>query len=50
VAHLTENLAASNVTLSPAQMQRLGECLSHNKVQGARYNSATQTEVDTEEF
>jgi aryl-alcohol dehydrogenase-like predicted oxidoreductase len=50
ITHLKENLAASSVTLSPAQMQRLGECLGHNKVQGARYNAATQSEVDTEEF
>jgi aryl-alcohol dehydrogenase-like predicted oxidoreductase len=50
IPHLKENFAASNVTLSAAQMQRLGECLSHNKVQGARYNAATQSEVDTEEF
>ncbi|MDZ7858787.1 aldo/keto reductase [Sphaerotilus sp.] len=50
VAHLEENLGATKVALTPAQMQRLDTLIHHDAVRGARYNAATQTEVDTEEF
>lgn len=50
VAHLEENLAATRVTLTPAQLQRLNTLVHHDTVRGARYNAATQTEIDTEEF
>ena len=50
VAHLEENLAATRVTLTPAQLQRLDTLVHHDTVRGARYNAATQTEIDTEEF
>jgi aryl-alcohol dehydrogenase-like predicted oxidoreductase len=50
VAHLEENLAATRVTLTPAQLQRLDALVNHDTVRGARYNAVTQTEIDTEEF
>jgi len=50
VAHLEENLGALRVSLTPAQMQRLDTLMPPGRVAGARYNAATQTEVDTEEF
>jgi len=50
VAHLEENLAATRVTLTPAQLQRLDALINRDTVRGARYNAATQTEIDTEEF
>lgn len=50
VAHLEENLAATRVTLTPVQLQRLDTLVNQDTVRGARYNAATQTEIDTEEF
>jgi aryl-alcohol dehydrogenase-like predicted oxidoreductase len=50
VAHLEENLAAMQVTLTPAQLQRLDTLVNQDTVRGTRYNAATQTEIDTEEF
>lgn len=50
VAHLEENLGALRVSLTPAQLQRLDTLMPPGRVAGARYNAATQTEVDTEEF
>jgi aryl-alcohol dehydrogenase-like predicted oxidoreductase len=50
VAHLEENLAATRVTLTPAHLQRLDTLVHRGTVRGARYNAATQTEIDTEEF
>lgn len=50
VAHLEENLGAAAVTLTPAQMARLEAAIHPGNVAGARYNGATQTEIDTEEF
>jgi aryl-alcohol dehydrogenase-like predicted oxidoreductase len=49
VAHLREDIAASEVALSPAQLENLGNLISPNNVSGARYPAATQTEIDTEE-
>lgn len=50
VAHLEENLGALRVSLTLAQMQRLDTLMPPGRAAGARYNAATQTEVDTEEF
>jgi aryl-alcohol dehydrogenase-like predicted oxidoreductase len=49
-AHLEENLAADAVSLSEATLRRLDALINHDTVAGARYNPATQAEVDTEEF
>jgi aryl-alcohol dehydrogenase-like predicted oxidoreductase len=50
LAHLEENLAADAVTLRAATLQRLDALINRQTVSGARYNPATQAEVDTEEF
>jgi aryl-alcohol dehydrogenase-like predicted oxidoreductase len=50
LAHLDENLAADAVSLSPAILQRLDAQINRHTVVGARYNPATQAEVDTEEY
>jgi aryl-alcohol dehydrogenase-like predicted oxidoreductase len=50
VAHLEENLGAVDVTLKPATIERLDALINQRTVAGARYNAATQSEIDTEEF
>ena len=49
LAHLRENIAASSITLAPAQLARLGQLISPENVAGARYPAATQAEIDTED-
>jgi hypothetical protein len=39
-----------HVALNPAQTSRLDALVNRHTVVGARYNAATQTEIDTEEF
>jgi aryl-alcohol dehydrogenase-like predicted oxidoreductase len=46
--HLSENLGAADLLLSAAQMATLDQLLTPQRVVGARYNPATQAEVDTE--
>ncbi len=48
-AHLEENLE-SEVALGPALLGRLDALINQRRVVGARYNTATQGEVDTEQF
>ena len=50
LAHLAEDLAAVNVTLSPAVMTKLDAVINEKTVTGGRYNAQSQGEVDTEEF
>ena len=50
LAHLQDNLQAARIQLTPAHMARLDAACSPGAIQGARYNAATQAEVDTEEF
>ncbi|MGL6113015.1 MAG: aldo/keto reductase [Rubrivivax sp.] len=50
IAHLEENLGADTVALSAGTLQRLDALINRHTVSGARYNPATQAEVDTEEF
>ncbi len=50
VAHLEENLGAAAVVLTPEQIARLEAAIHPGNVAGTRYNAATQTEIDTEEF
>jgi aryl-alcohol dehydrogenase-like predicted oxidoreductase len=47
--HFEEDFAAAAVGLSPALMQKIEECVNPRTVSGARYNEATQREIDTEE-
>ncbi|MCQ4145838.1 aldo/keto reductase [Vogesella sp. AC12] len=50
LAHLRENVAASRVQLRVETLQQLEALLARLPIAGARYNAATQTEIDTEEF
>jgi aryl-alcohol dehydrogenase-like predicted oxidoreductase len=50
IAHLEENLGAQGVTLGADVLARLEALINRHTVSGARYNAATQAEVDTEEF
>lgn len=50
IPHLQENAAASQFTLTPKIIERLDTLINQNTVHGARYNAATQAEIDTEEF
>ena len=50
VAHLEENLAAVNFTLSSDTLARLDALINQDTVRGARYMASTQAEVDTEMF
>ena len=49
-AHLIENLGAADVVLSAPLVQRLDRLINRHTVAGPRYNAATQSEIDTEEF
>jgi len=49
-AHLEENLGADSVVLDSATLQQMDALINRHTVSGARYNAATQAEVDTEEF
>jgi aryl-alcohol dehydrogenase-like predicted oxidoreductase len=49
-AHLHENLGANAVTLGADTLARLDGLINRSSVAGARYNPATQAEVDTEDF
>lgn len=50
VAHLEENLAAAEIRLSAGLIARVEVLINQATVSGPRYNAATQTEIDTEEF
>jgi aryl-alcohol dehydrogenase-like predicted oxidoreductase len=48
--HLTENARADVIELADAIVRRLDALINRSTVAGARYNAATQAEIDTEEF
>jgi len=50
IAHLEEDLGAADVELGADVLQRLDTLINRDTVTGARYNPATQAEIDTEEF
>ena len=50
LAHLEENMAAGTVRIDDSLMAALDRLLERHAVSGARYNAATQSEIDTEEF
>ena len=50
LAYAQENFGAINVRLTPAQVARLDALINQHTVAGARYNAATQPEIDTEQF
>ena len=48
--HLQENLLASRVKASDTLLEKIGALINERSVSGSRYNTATQLEIDTEEF
>lgn len=50
VAYAEENFGAIDVKLTDSQVSRLDQLINQNTVHGARYNEATQKEIDTEQF
>lgn len=48
--HLAENVRAVDVQLDATMRAQLNELINPHTVSGARYNAATQTEIDTEEI
>ncbi len=49
-AHLEENCAAAAMAPGAAALARIDALIDRGSVAGARYNAATQAEIDTEEF
>jgi aryl-alcohol dehydrogenase-like predicted oxidoreductase len=49
LAHLEENVAAGRLAPSAALLARLDALFAPNALRGARYNAATQAEIDTED-
>ena len=47
--HLEENTRGTEVQLDARTLSRLNDLINPRTVSGARYNAATQTEIDTEE-
>ena len=50
VAHLLDDLGAVHVTLSTQTIDQLDSLINQHSVQGARYNTQSASEVDTENF
>ncbi|MEP1444697.1 MAG: aldo/keto reductase [Paraglaciecola sp.] len=50
LSHLTENMAASEISLTDKQLALLDKVFDYKKISGPRYPAATQVEIDTEEF
>ncbi|MEQ1807861.1 MAG: aldo/keto reductase [Burkholderiaceae bacterium] len=50
LSHLEENLGATEVVLPAATLARLDALINSQTVVGARYNAASQAEIDTEDF
>jgi aryl-alcohol dehydrogenase-like predicted oxidoreductase len=50
VAHLRDDLAAEQITLSPETLAALEDLINERTVSGSRYNAQANSEVDTEVF
>ena len=50
VDHLEENVGATEIELEQKTISTLNALINPRTVSGARYNAATQTEIDTEEI
>jgi hypothetical protein len=48
--HLRENVGGTALALDQRTVDRLDDLVNPRTVSGARYNAATQTEIDTEEI
>jgi aryl-alcohol dehydrogenase-like predicted oxidoreductase len=49
-SHVMENMGAAEIELAPYLVARLDALINQHTVAGARYNAATQQEIDTENF
>ena len=50
LAHLKDNIAAQDITLTASQMTTLDNAFAPQNISGPRYPQATQLEIDTEDF
>ena len=50
LSHLTENMSASEISLNDKQLALLDKVFDNSQISGPRYPTATQVEIDTEEF
>lgn len=50
ISHLRDNIAASDISLSHFQIEKLAQLFDHQNISGPRYPANTQLEIDTEEF
>jgi|TARA_R100000687_G_scaffold39499_1_gene32227 aryl-alcohol dehydrogenase-like predicted oxidoreductase len=50
ISHLRDNLGASDIRLTSTQLAKLRQVFHPKHISGPRYPSATQLEIDTEEF
>jgi aryl-alcohol dehydrogenase-like predicted oxidoreductase len=50
VKHLEENFAAGSLDVPAEVLDEITSLLSPEQIAGARYNEATQSEIDTEEY
>jgi aryl-alcohol dehydrogenase-like predicted oxidoreductase len=50
IPHMEENLGVNDVQLDTELIEKLDRLINRQTVIGARYNAATQSEIDTEEF
>jgi len=50
MSHLRENVASDSITVDPLLFLEAEKLINQNTVAGARYNDATQAEIDTEMF
>jgi len=50
IAHLKENLRASELQIDSSILRAAGNLVNQNTIKGARYPPTTQAEIDTEEF
>jgi aryl-alcohol dehydrogenase-like predicted oxidoreductase len=49
-SHVVENMGAGDIEIAPYLAGRLDALINQHTVSGARYNEATQREIDTENF
>ncbi len=50
VQHMKDNFAAQDISLSSAQVEQLNQMINRHNVSGPRYDTQSQSEVDTEFF
>ncbi|GAC03409.1 aldo/keto reductase [Paraglaciecola chathamensis] len=50
ISHLRDNVGASDIRLTSTQLAKLRQVFHPKHISGPRYPSATQLEIDTEEF